>query len=147
MARILNFSESTALAIHSLIIMTMERDKKFSTLEISKILSASVHHLSKVMQRLVKNKLIKSTRGPSGGFEVLKDPEEISLFDVYEMFEGDVEKKFCMFTTPACHNEDCSMSNVLDDIHQKVYEYYKQTSIKTLSLKTCRNQYISEPAS
>jgi len=43
----------------------------------------SEHFLEKIFIGLQKNRIIKSVRGPGGGFLLNRRPEEISLWDIY----------------------------------------------------------------
>lgn len=46
------------------------------------------HFLSKILQVLVKNKVLKSTKGPSGGFSLLKKASQLKLIKVVEIIDG-----------------------------------------------------------
>ena len=48
-------------------------------------------HLLKVLQQLVKARLLTSERGPSGGFSMRKPANEISMLEVVEAVEGSVQ--------------------------------------------------------
>jgi Rrf2 family protein len=48
-------------------------------------------HLLKVLQQLVKSRLLASERGPSGGFSLRKPANKITLLDIIEAIEGPIE--------------------------------------------------------
>lgn len=55
---------------------------------ISDRLDVSPSFLKKIMRMLVVKKLITSTSGKNGGFQLAKDIDEIRLLDVFEAIEG-----------------------------------------------------------
>ncbi len=67
MPGILNISEATSLAIHAMIYIEANSNRKVSTKEIAVEFDASEAHLSKVLQRLVRSGYVKSVRGPKQG--------------------------------------------------------------------------------
>lgn len=55
---------------------------------ISDRLDVSPSFLKKIMRMLVVQKLITSTSGKNGGFQLAKDADDIRLLDVFEAIEG-----------------------------------------------------------
>ena len=47
-----------------------------------------LHFLSKVLQELVKHKLLQSTKGPHGGFSLIVPAEELHLLRIVEIIDG-----------------------------------------------------------
>ena len=125
---ILKFSEAFSLAIHSVKIIK-DRDEKISVNDLAKILDASVAHLSKVMQRLVKAGIVQSSRGPKGGFKISKDLDKISFLQIYEIIEGEFPQGVCMFAKPACNGGDCLLGDLICKVNKEVYEHLKNNYI------------------
>jgi len=59
-----------------------EEDKRIGIKKISEDLGLSSPFLGKILQNLVKQKLLVSTKGPNGGFALAKDASEITLWDI-----------------------------------------------------------------
>jgi len=129
MKSILNISEATLLALHS--ISLIAKNKMINTKEIAEKINASENHLAKVLQRLVKSGFIKSTRGPSGGFKLSKNESDISLLDIFESMEGKVNKNLCLIQNNSCPFKEC----ILGDLNNK----FTQEFINTL-----RNKKLNE---
>lgn len=55
-----------------------------------------LHFLAKILQALAKRGLLKSMKGPLGGFCLARKPGDITLFDVIEATDGapDVDPEF-----------------------------------------------------
>jgi Rrf2 family protein len=47
--------------------------------------------LLKILQQLVRARILASERGPSGGFRLRRPPEEISLLEIIETLEGPID--------------------------------------------------------
>lgn len=61
--------------------------------------------MSKVLQGLVRARLVVSRRGVEGGFELAKDAEQISLLNVVEAIEGPIQLNFCLGSADACERQ------------------------------------------
>jgi len=89
MSSVVRFSEAASIALHGTVLIA-KSDKFLNVTKIAEVIGGSRHHVAKVMQRLSKEGYIKSMRGPTGGFVLVKKPEEISLLDLYQAIEGRV---------------------------------------------------------
>ena len=94
MSKVIQISEATSLAFHAIVLIGRS-GKVINVQYIADVTGASRHHLAKVLQRLVKDKFVKSLKGPAGGFVLNKNPEEITLFDIYQSIEGPVVETGC----------------------------------------------------
>ncbi len=115
MSKLINISEATSIAIHSMALIGREK-RQINANEISRITGFSKNHLSKVLQTLVKQGYLKSIRGPKGGFTLNFAPDKISLLEVYEVFEGKVSVDYCKEHNEKCPFENCIYGDILDDI-------------------------------
>jgi len=58
--------------------------------------------LSKILQKLVKVGVVKSFRGVKGGFQLDRDPNDITLLDVIEAIEGTIVLNACALDSAVC---------------------------------------------
>jgi Rrf2 family protein len=75
----------------------------------------SEHFLEKIFVVLRKNRIIKSVRGPGGGFVLDRSPGEITLWDVYTAVdETNYREDRCYHKSPAgCEQkENCRVKNI-----------------------------------
>src|SRR5271157_5676519 len=94
MPKIINISEATSIAIHSLAYVAGS-DRWVNATEIAEKTNFSRNHIAKVLQTLSKHQFLSSERGPSGGFKLNKDAGKISLLNIYEIMEGKAEATKC----------------------------------------------------
>ena len=88
MSEVVIISEAVTLALHGMGLL--RKGDRMSAKNMAASLDVSEAHLAKVFQRLVRVGLVRSTRGPSGGFDLVKDPADISLLDIFVAIEGGV---------------------------------------------------------
>lgn len=133
MADILKISDATALALHSMVHLAIDPEAQSTTAEIAEIFKVSRHHLAKVHQRLTKAGLIESHRGPAGGVCLAKPPDKIRLLEIYEVMEGSMLCKPCLFGKDRCPRADCVLGSLLPGLARQVREYFDQTTLAMLA--------------
>ncbi len=129
MSKIFSMSEATSIAIHSMVLIARNSDG-INAVKIAENTGFSKNHISKVLQRLVKNDLLKSVRGPSGGFTLRKSPEKLSLLAIYEAIEGPMEITDCPFEYEICHFDQCLMLNVVNKMATEFKRFLKKQTLK-----------------
>ena len=72
-----------------------ENDEKTGIKEISGSINASEHTVGKILQLLARKKIIKSLKGPSGGFYLNEGQQEQAVIHVVKAIEGDAVFKEC----------------------------------------------------
>lgn len=91
------------------------------------------HFLSKILQMLVKHKLLISTKGPSGGFKLSRHPKNIAIIEVVEAIDGLDIFEQCGFGFKKCDGTDvCPIHHDYKIIREKVYELFHDTSLQAL---------------
>jgi Rrf2 family protein len=101
-----------------------------NAVKIAEISGFSKNHISKVLQRLVKNGLLKSLRGPSGGFTLKLDPESITLLCIYEAMEGNLDITDCPMAHEICGFDNCIMGNVVNKMTIEFKKFLNEQSLK-----------------
>ena len=98
-----------------------------TTKEIAEISGGSVNHLSKILQRLVKQGFIRSIRGPAGGFINNCIPENVSLYDIYVNIEGEIVETVCPLNRSKCpFNGNCIYHGIIGKMSADLKKYMKE---------------------
>lgn len=63
--------------------------------EIAKAQGVALHYVQQVLQRLKKGGIVKSSRGPHGGYHLSRPAREITLRDVLVAVEGNTFELIC----------------------------------------------------
>ncbi|MFW2331516.1 MAG: RrF2 family transcriptional regulator [Nitrospinota bacterium] len=83
-------------AVEALVCMaSRDKSKPLSLAEISRIENTSLHYLEQLFLKLRKGGLVKSVRGPGGGYLLTKDPSEISIGDIFMAVDESMELTEC----------------------------------------------------
>lgn len=112
MAKVVNFSDAASIGIHSAIIIA-KASKPVNAIQLSEQIGFSKFNIGKVLQRLVKDGILQSFRGPSGGFILRKKPEEIKIYDIYRSIEGEVDSGACPHEHHICPVDKCIRDSIV----------------------------------
>ena len=129
----LNISGATSLALHAMAFISSNPDRLITAREIASALDASEAHLHKVLQLLVKTKILKSTRGPQGGVILRKPVEDVKLIDIVESIEGTIKSDNCLFETQVCCGNHCIFGGLLSLVNTQVINYLKTATLLDVS--------------
>lgn len=105
--------------------------------DISRRQDISPRYLEQIFQSLKKVGILKSKRGPQGGYCLSKSPEEITVRDVIMATEGDVALVDCVGgkrkkKSDCAFNGVCVTQTVWDEASAKLNEYFLTLTLKTL---------------
>jgi Rrf2 family protein len=103
--------------------------------KISSDLKLPTPFLAKILQQLAKQKILSSSKGPHGGFSILKDPRKISLLDIVNTIDGND-----VFTNCVMHNGSCEGVEK-DKKKCPLHEDYEKTRMELIRLFSNRTIY------
>ena len=143
MAANIGISEATSLAMHSMVLIATRQGELLSAKEIASITGVSEAHLAKVLQRLSKANLLNSIRGPKGGFALTKLPAEITLLEIYETIEGELQQQGCPTNRSTCPFKACIFGGVLQKMTDQFYDYLQITTLAKLLMENSEKEESS----
>lgn len=129
MTRVINISEAASLALHTMGLLAQNPQTPVSTQFLAESLHASANHLAKVMQRLTRADLVRSVRGPKGGFVLAVDPDQTTMLDVFEAIDGPIARQVCLFAKPVCHEGRCILGGLLDKATEEIRQRLSETRL------------------
>jgi Rrf2 family protein len=129
MSQLVSLSEAAAIGLHSMVYIASSKEK-VNVGQISEFIGSSRHHVAKVMQRLVKEDFISSNRGPAGGFELKKKPEEITLLAIYEAIEGHINTHVCLGNKEVCPFKKCIFGDLSFKMTLEFRNYMQSHTLK-----------------
>jgi Rrf2 family transcriptional regulator, iron-sulfur cluster assembly transcription factor len=101
--------------------------------KISSDLGLPTPFLAKILQQLAKQKILNSSKGPHGGFSLLRDPQKITLLDIVNSIDGQDVFTNCIMHNGSCEGVEDSKKHC--PLHDD-YESTRKELIKLFSHKT-----------
>lgn len=100
-------SNTCKTAIKAVICLASKEDnaEKMSVKDISQEIHASEHTVSKILQNLVRQKIINSIKGPSGGFFITLEQREQPLITIVDTIDGKDLFEACGLGLSKCSSE------------------------------------------
>lgn len=92
-------------------------------------------YLEQILNQLHKAKLVRSIRGPGGGFLLARKPEDIRIIDIIQVLEESISPVFCVdeLEENQCKNVDTCVARLLwKKLDEKIREILGGTTLKDL---------------
>ena len=113
--------------------LALHDEHAHSAPEIARTYNIPSELMAKVLQRLVREGLLLSHAGPTGGYALARTPAAISVIDVIEALEGPLLLTPCEVADDCEQLHFCSIRDPLRSIKQKVVNVLVETTIHELA--------------
>lgn len=111
-----------------------EEGKSVELSSIAKKQDIPKHFLSKILQLLVKQKLLTSMKGPTGGFKLARSPENIRLIEVVKAIDGLEIFNQCGIGLKKCNDDKpCPIHHDYKKIRDRIRQLFEQETLQELS--------------
>ena len=102
--------------------------------EIAEEYGISATLMAKVLQKLAHHSLVAAKHGSSGGYQLAKEPGQISALDVISAIDGPVLITSCVTNHGNCDaTERCSVKEPLRRVNESILEVLGAVTISQLS--------------
>jgi Rrf2 family protein len=143
-------SNSCRYGIRAVIYIASQPSEKGKTgiKQISKDLNLPTPFLAKILQQLAKQKILKSLKGPHGGFSLQNDPRKITLLDIVKTIDGEEIFTNCIIHNSTCscvdkHNKPCPVHDDYQELRSDLIQLFSNKTIFDLIKKLKETQKIS----
>ncbi len=121
--------------IRSVLFLARQPYKKISFVtEIAEEYKIPRSFLAKILQKLVKAKLVRSYRGVKGGFSLARPAKEISMLDVMQAIEGKLALNICLNDRKKCDfSRHCPVHQVWGKAQAKVVEVLQRSNFEEIA--------------
>lgn len=93
------------------------QERPLSLKDISKEEEISCVYLEQIFNKLKRSGLVKSVRGPKGGYLLAKDPSEVTVFEVVAAVEDSYAGVKCLCGKDLCERATrCASKEVWDEV-------------------------------
>ena len=134
----MKLTTKTSYGIRALIdLAIMYNDKKpIAIKNISSREDISSVYLEQIFNKLKNHGIVKSIRGPKGGYMLARDPEKVSVYDAIEALEGGVSSVGCVSgrrNRKCIRSGKCASKEVWDEVTEQIQKTLGKFSLKYLA--------------
>jgi len=129
------YSRSSEYAIRAFVHLAQVPDGKYAMVkQIAAEEEIPAHFLAKILQQLARKGLLKSSKGPTGGFSLRQPSGEIRLLDIVEALDGLTEYEKCASGLSECSDEmACAMHDSWKALRSRIMDYLGRNTIADLA--------------
>lgn len=94
-----------------------------------------LQYAQQILHRLRKGNIIRSIRGPRGGFQLTKDPRSVTMKDILTVAEGSTFEVMCESSPvfEACGSSACSVKHVWRKLKSKIDEALEEMTLSEVA--------------
>jgi Rrf2 family protein len=93
-------------AVRCVLFLSQETGRVVNANEIAESMTIPKSFLAKILQRLTRGGIVRSTQGTAGGFKLAKESARVSILEVIEAIQGSAAVNIC-----AINEQNCDLSN------------------------------------
>jgi len=132
-------TNSSKYAIRSVLYLAIytNETKKMGSKEVAETIKVPAPFLAKILQKLVREGLISSTKGPNGGFYLTERNQLNSMLDIVACVEGVDLFNECFLGLPRCGDENpCAIHHMVAPFKQMMTEGMGDKTIAEFAQET-----------
>ena len=129
------YSRSAEYAIRAFVHLAQVPDGKFAMVKnIADQEDIPAHFLAKILQQLARKGLLRSSKGPTGGFALRVDAGDVRLLDIVEALDGLAPYQQCASGLAECSDDmPCSMHDSWVALRSRIMDYLGRNTIADLA--------------
>jgi Rrf2 family transcriptional regulator, iron-sulfur cluster assembly transcription factor len=129
------YSRSTEYAIRAFVHLAQTPGGKYAMVKtIAEQEEIPLHFLAKILQQLARKGLLRSSKGPTGGFALRAAAHEIRLLDIVEALDGLEAYEHCAAGHAHCSDSTpCFMHDSWSALRSRIMEYLGRNTIADFS--------------
>ena len=115
--------------------------KPINLTEISLRQGISLSFLEQLFLKLKKNNLVLSSRGPSGGYILSRDPDEIKLSSIISAVDEKIKTVKCKRESKkGCNGKSvkCITHDLWEDLEIHIHNFFEKNTLRDIVYKTSK---------
>jgi Rrf2 family protein len=144
MQHVLRISRKIDYAIRAMIhLASIPPGKVVPFREIGRQMDVPEDFLAKILKTLVDQGIVRSTRGPHGGYRLARPAESINVLEVIEAAEGPVAVNVCLDDDDACSRQTfCTMTGIWREGQERMLDVFRATTLASLVARTADRKSV-----
>ena len=116
-------------------IALFQKKTPISLSEISKRQDISLSYLEQLFSKLKTKSLVKSVRGPGGGYKLDREASEITLFEIITAVDENMDQTQCGGAMNCSNDKPCLTHYVWTDLTKQIHDYMKGVSLSDVIVR------------
>ncbi len=125
----MKLSTKSRYAITAIIDLANNVESSVSLKDISHRQSISLSYLEQLFCKLKNSGVVKSQRGPGGGYILNRKPNDISLFEIITAVEENIDQTQCGGSMDCKKDKPCSTHDIWTGLNKIIIDYMKNITI------------------
>lgn len=101
--------------------------------EVAEFINASEHTVGKILQTLARQNVIKSMKGPTGGFYISKEQQKQPIINIVEAIDGKQIFTSCGLGLSKCSaTHPCPIHNEYKQVRDLMEKIFREKNVLTL---------------
>jgi Rrf2 family nitric oxide-sensitive transcriptional repressor len=101
--------------------------------EIAKSFNIPFDVTSRALQIMTSGGLLKSGYGAAGGYQIIKNLDDVNLYELTSLVLGPVEIAKCISESDSCDlSHSCNIKSPVQTLNQKMMEFYKNIPLSEI---------------
>jgi len=129
----MKISRSTGYALLAVGYVAKHKDQKIILSQtIAKEYNIPLEYLLKILQQMVRANILRSKRGPRGGFSLAKNPKKINMLEVVEAVEGPMTNQLNLIEQAHGEKYSVKIEQVYERAIAQAKSVFEKAKIATL---------------
>jgi Rrf2 family nitric oxide-sensitive transcriptional repressor len=124
-------SQTVEYALRAVVALAYRHDAPMTGQEIAEMTRVPAPYLLKLMQQLVRARLVYSQRGRGGGFTLTRSPSEITIWDIVQAVDALERIRACPLGIQG-HGTLCALHQRLDQAIEQVETAFRKSTLAEL---------------
>lgn len=139
------FSRECEYALQAVLYLALKPVEEMTSIrELTEKLDIPYHFLAKILQDLARKGLLRSLKGPTGGFTLGLPPKDITLFSIVEAIDGGEFKTKCVLGFAECSGKDpCAVHEQWAVIRDETYNMLVGKNIAQMAREMKKPEYLA----
>jgi len=130
-------------AVSAMVDLNKEQDGPVTLAAISERQFISLSYLEQLFRCLRESGLVRSVRGPGGGYLLAKEAEDITIADIIRAVNEPVRTTMCENGVRGCHKGNrCDTHQLWESLGQHIYRFLDAVSLAQVCAKDAELDHI-----
>ncbi|HCP13184.1 MAG TPA: transcriptional regulator [Planctomycetaceae bacterium] len=122
-------SQTVEYALRAIVTIAQNPGRACTAKEIAATTLVPAPYLSKLMQSLVRGGIVTAQRGPNGGFQLVKSPAELTLWEVVDVLEPFQRITACPLGIRSHGGQLCPLHRNLDNAMATAEKMFREMTV------------------